>query len=359
MTSGYEQQLAAKVERLQALLATVAAPTLSIYPSPPEHYRMRAEFRIWHAGDEMFHAMFDSQTRKPYRVDQFPPATVLINQLMSALITAVQPVEALRRKLFQVDYLVTSRGEALISLLYHRQLDEHWQQAAEQLRQQLSVLAPVNLIGRARKQKLILGDDALEEQFSVRGRTYRYRQVENAFSQPNATTCQAMLDWATEVTAASSGDLLELYCGNGNFTLPLAVNFRQVMATELSRVSVASAQWALNASGVSNVTVVRAPAEEVAAALANGATQSAGLDLTGWDCRTLLVDPPRAGLDEQTRALAGSFERILYISCNPETLARDLESWQHSHSVVAAALFDQFPFTDHIESGVYLVRRQA
>lgn len=359
MTSAYQQQLATKVERLQALLATSGTPPLSVYPSPAEHYRMRAEFRIWHAGDEMFHAMFDSQTRKPYRVDQFPPAATLINQLMSALIAAVQPVETLRRKLFQVDYLLTTRGEALISLLYHRQLDAQWQQAAEQLRQQLAAVAPVSLIGRARKQKLILGTDALEEQFTVQGRTYRYRQVENAFSQPNAVICQAMLDWASTVTAGSDGDLLELYCGNGNFTLPLTANFRRVMATELSRVSVASAQWALAASGVDNVTVVRAPAEEVAAALAAGATQGAGLDLQGWDCRTLLVDPPRAGLDEQTRALAGQFERILYISCNPETLARDLASWQHSHQLVAAALFDQFPFTEHIESGVYLVRRQG
>lgn len=359
MNSAYQQQLAVKVERLQALLAPFAAPALSVYPSPAEHYRMRAEFRIWHAGDDLFHAMFDSQTRKPYRVDQFPPAATLINQLMSALIAAIQPVEALRRKLFQVDYLVTTRGEALISLLYHRQLDEQWQQAAAQLRQQLSAVAPVQLIGRARKQKLILGADALEEQFCVQGRTYRYRQVENAFSQPNATTCQAMLDWAASVTAGSEGDLLELYCGNGNFTLPLAANFRQVMATELSRVSVAAAQWALAASEVDNVTVVRVPAEDVAAALATGATQGAGLDLTGWDCRTLLVDPPRAGLDAQTQALAGQFERILYISCNPESLARDLEQWRHSHQLVAAALFDQFPFTDHIESGVYLVRRPA
>lgn len=353
----YQQQLDAKVERLSQLLAPFAAPALSVWPSPPAHYRMRAEFRIWHSGDDLFHAMFDSQTRKPYRVDQFAPAAQLINQLMTALLEAIRDNASLRRKLFQVDYLVSTRGEAVISLLYHRQLDEQWQADAEQLRQTLSTIAPLSLIGRARKQKLILGEDGLEEQFTVKGRTYRYRQTENAFSQPNAVTCQAMLDWATDVTAGSEGDLLELYCGNGNFTLPLAANFRRVLATELARVSVISAEWALTASGVTNVQVMRLPAEEVAAALLDGQQQLGKTDLSGWDCRTLLVDPPRAGLDQASRALAGRFERILYISCSPESLARDLASWQHSHRIEAAALFDQFPFTDHIESGVYLVRR--
>jgi tRNA (uracil-5-)-methyltransferase len=53
-------------------------------------------------------------------------------------------------------------------------------------------------------------------------------QVAGCFSQPNGGMCQQMLNWAVDVTKGSSGDLLELYCGNGNFTLPLAQNFKQV-----------------------------------------------------------------------------------------------------------------------------------
>lgn len=54
-------------------------------------------------------------------------------------------------------------------------------------------------------------------------------QVENAFSQPNGGVCLHMLTWAQEVTRNSGDDLLELYCGNGNFTIALAANFKQVM----------------------------------------------------------------------------------------------------------------------------------
>ena len=57
----------------------------------------------------------------------------------------------------------------------------------------------------------------------------RYRQTEGSFSQPNATVCQKMLEFAVEATRGSGDDdLLELYCGNGNFTAPLSRNFRRV-----------------------------------------------------------------------------------------------------------------------------------
>ena len=53
------------------------------------------------------------------------------------------------------------------------------------------------------------------------------------------------------------------------------------------------------------------------------------------------------------------FERIIYISCNPETLAIDLASIQKTHDIVETALFDQFPYTHHIESGVFLKKKES
>jgi len=79
-----------------------------------------------------------------------------------------------------------------------------------------------------------------------------------------------------------------------------------------------------------------------------------GVDLRSYDLKTVLVDPPRAGLDEDTRRLVAGFETLIYISCNPQTLARDLEDLCKTHRVVSAALFDQFPYTPHMEAGVIL-----
>jgi tRNA (uracil-5-)-methyltransferase len=81
------------------------------------------------------------------------------------------------------------------------------------------------------------------------------------------------------------------------------------------------------------------------------------LDLDALDLRTLVVDPPRAGLDEETKALLRVFDYIVYISCNPDTMAENLETVKESHVIHDFAVFDQFPYTHHVECGAYLVRK--
>jgi len=77
-------------------------------------------------------------------------------------------------------------------------------------------------------------------------------------------------------------------------------------------------------------------------------------DLEDFRPEVLLVDPPRAGMDEDTRALAAGFNRIVYVSCNPATLCRDIEALGSGYCVLQTALFDQFPYTHHMECGVVL-----
>ena len=64
-----------------------------------------------------------------------------------------------------------------------------------------------------------------------------------------------------------------------------------------------------------------------------------------------------AGLDAQTVQMVANFDTIIYISCNPETLAENLALLGNSHRVGQFALFDQFPYTDHMECGVLLTRK--
>lgn len=59
MTSSYQQQLDAKIERITAQFAELTPPSLEVFQSPEKHFRMRAEFRIWHTEDDMFYAMFE------------------------------------------------------------------------------------------------------------------------------------------------------------------------------------------------------------------------------------------------------------------------------------------------------------
>lgn len=355
----YETQLAEKRTKLTQAFAQFEAPDLEVFASEPAHYRMRAEFRVWHDGDDLYYYMFDKALNEKVRCDQYLPASELINRMMPALMEELKPNTSLRHKLFQVDFLSTLSDEILVSLLYHRQLDAEWQTEAKALKQRLSQKFNVNIIGRARKQKIDLDKDFVVESLNVNGQVLQYKQIENSFTQPNAKVAVHMLEWALDATKDSEGDLLELYCGNGNFSIALAQNFNRVLATELAKPSVDAAQYNIEINDVKNLQIIRMSAEEFSDAMAKKRTfrRLEGIDLDSYVCNTIFVDPPRAGIDPQTLALVQGYDRILYISCNPDTLLVNLQVLNETHKVTRFALFDQFPYTDHMESGVLLERR--
>jgi tRNA (uracil-5-)-methyltransferase len=354
----YSQQLEDKVAAMQQLLADFNAPAAEVFRSEPAHYRLRAEFRIWHNGDDIYHAMFDSQSRDKVRIDHFPVACRTIADFMPMLLENIQFNHELRYKLYQVDYLATLSGELLVSLIYKRPLTNSWLEQAKQLTDKLAGQYHVKFIGRSRKQKLMVSTDYVTEQFELDGSLLQYQQVEGSFTQPNGEVNRQMLGWTKKIAQQLSGDLLELYCGNGNFSIALAPCFNKVVATEISRTSIKSAQYNIALNKVGNLQVLQMSAEDVSAALQQGSVLKQ-LDLADMQLNTILVDPPRAGLDSATEQLVSRFDDIIYISCNPQTLAQNLQTLTKTHDIAQLAVFDQFPYTHHIESGVWLRRRQS
>mgnify|MGYP000019851660 FL=1 len=358
-TDNYDQQLSDKSQEMTALFSCFDLPTAEVFPSKPLNYRLRAEFRVWHQGDDLYYIMFNSETKEKFRVDHFPVASTLINQAMKALLDSIKDKKELRYKLFQVDFLSTLSGELLISMLYHKPLEPTWEENAKKLRAELSSIAPVDIIGRAKKQKIIIDKDYVMESLQVGSDTFIYQQVENSFTQPNGGVNEQMLLWAQQATVDAGGDLIELYCGNGNFSIALAQNFDRVLGTEISKTSVRSAQINIKANNINNIDIVRMSSEEFSQAM-NGERKFRrleGFDLTAYNYDTVLVDPPRSGLDKDSVELVSRFNRVIYISCNPNTLKENLVELTKTHHIEKYALFDQFPYTEHIETGVVLTRK--
>jgi len=359
--ANYESQLATKKAQFTTLFSEFKLPELMCFSSEKQHYRMRSQFRIWHEDDDLYFYMTDQETKRRIPVTQFLPASTLINQLMPRLVEELKISPILRFKLFQANFLSSLSGEIMVSLLYHKPLDDEWLTAIKALKARLSTEFNIQFIGRARKQKLIVDHDYVIEKLTVDGQPLIYQQVENSFTQPNAKVSEKMLEWAIDCTRNSQGDLLELYCGNGNFSLALAKNFNRVLATEVSTPSVNSAQYNIAANHIDNVKIIRMSAQEFTQAV-NGVREFNRLkekevDLSTYQCNTIFVDPPRAGLDEETVKMVKNYDNILYISCNPETLKDNLQVFTQTHDIKHLALFDQFPYTHHTEAGVYLVRK--
>ena len=356
-------------------------PAIEVFESPPSHFRMRANFGVWREGvdpEATRHLiMFNAGDKMPQEVTSYPMGSRRLNEMMPTLLASINESEVLRSRVNDVRFLTTLKGDALVTITYNRPIDEEWRAEATALAEELGA----HVVGRSKGVKLVVGGETVSERLEVPGRgVCEYTQTEGAFTQPNARVCEQMLGWAFDATRGSGGDgggggggegaeaaaahdLCELYCGNGCFTVALAPNFRRVVATDLSKASIALAQKNLEANGVANVKFARLSAEEfVEAYLGERHFQrldEAKIDLDDYELRTLFVDPPRAGLDETCRGLASRFGRVVYVSCNPTTLARDVAELGATHAVTRLAAFDQFPYTPHLECGVVLERRES
>ena len=129
----------------------------------------------------------------------------------------------------------------------------------------------------------------------------------------------------------------------------------------MSKTSIRAAHANLEENGIENVQLVRLSAAEVAQAMSAQRIfrrlSELPKSLDQFDLNTLFLDPPRAGLDDLTVEMAGQFPTIIYISCNPHSLALNLQTLHETHQISHFAMFDQFPYTDHMECGVLLTRR--
>ncbi|MBV6416192.1 MAG: 23S rRNA (uracil(1939)-C(5))-methyltransferase RlmD [Steroidobacteraceae bacterium] len=165
------------------------------------------------------------------------------------------------------------------------------------------------------------------------------------FIQVNAAVNRALVSRAVRWLDAGPGDrVLDLYCGLGNFTLALARRAGEVVGIEGDAGLIARARDNAARNFIGNAT------------FHVGDLAAADLDRQRWwegGYSHVLLDPPRAGAREVLGALARlAPRRIVYVSCHPGTLARDLGVLVHDHgyALVAAGVLDMFPHTTHVES---------
>ncbi len=176
---------------------------------------------------------------------------------------------------------------------------------------------------------------------------YTLIQEAGGFSQVNGEQNRRMLgqvlDWLDGKGVARAVDL---FCGMGNFSIPLALAGIAMTGADLQRSAIRSAQRNATAAGLANCEFIQASAEQAAAALV---AAGQGFDL-------IILDPPRRGCGEVVPLLAGlNASLLLYVSCDPATLARDLVSLvAQGYRLERVGMVDMFPQTAHLESMVLL-----
>ena len=353
----YDEQLNYKIQREKNRFSNLNTLDFDIIKSSSKNFRNRAEFRVWWEKDEnsekdiLSYAMNDFN-KEILKIDSCQIVSEDIKNLMPKLLDELQKSMILSFRLFAIEFLVSSTSDMLVTLIYHKKLEDEWINLAREIEQKLNI----KIIGRSRKQKIVLSSDFINESLNINNQEFKFAYEENGFTQPNTSVNIKMIEWVLNNTKKSNKDLCELYCGGGNFTIPLSKKFNKVLATEISKTSIKSALRNCALNNIENIDFIRMSSEEFVEALneVRAFNRLKNIDLKSYDFDTIFMDPPRSGLDDTTRALAKNFPNIIYISCNPETLHRDLQELLKTHKIVRFALFDQFAYSEHIECGVIL-----
>ncbi len=176
----------------------------------------------------------------------------------------------------------------------------------------------------------------------------------SSFFQTNTLQAERLVEMVREEAGnCTDATVLDLFCGAGTLGLALAGGAREIVGIEREPSAVRDAERNATANGISNARFLAAEVERVELAEAMGSAGTPDL---------VVVDPPRAGLHPKAAgALLGlAPARLVYVSCNPESAARDLAPFVTAgYSVVRARPIDLFPHTPHVELVLSLVRGPA
>lgn len=340
-----------KVEFAKELFKEFYQGKYDIFNSTLKHYRTRVELAFYHKDDRLYYAQFDSKNKKKIIVENLEFIDEKIQIFMPILLEKLRKNANLKEKLFGVEFLAT-KIDLSITLLYHKNIETIQKDLAN-----LSLVLNLNLIARSKGKKLVFKNENLKQILNIKGKTILYELNNDCFVQPNTSINERMIEWVLELlNLQEKKDLLELYCGYGNFTLALAASFNKILATEISKSNINFALKNCSLNNISNIDFVRLSSEELSLALTKEREffRLRNINLDDFNFSHILVDPPRAGLDEKVLNLIKNYDNIIYISCNPMSLKENLKKLSLTHRVEKFAFFDQFVNTSHLECGVFL-----
>ena len=247
-SENYKKQLQDKENLFNSYFNDVVSK--NIYPSSYHSFRHRCEFGLTEFKNGFNYSMIED--RKRIEIDEYPICSESIQKLMKNLLQELTKEDVLLNKLFQIVFQSSRLDEVMVSLIYHKKLDENWIKKIEALKEDLKC----SVIGRSKNQKLVIGQDYVTEQYASLNKKFKLKLYEQCFSQTNPDICDQMINWI-EDNGQKDTDIIELHCGIGTFTIPLSRLFNNVIATENSRPSIIALEQNIKSNNSTNIKYAR------------------------------------------------------------------------------------------------------
>ena len=354
---GYKEQLEAKSTRFRRLMEPFCRPEPIIAMEEPTLYRNKVHAAF--GEDRRHNAISGIYEEKSHRI--VPVDSCLIeNQKADQIIVSIRGLlksfkirpyhedtgyGLLRHVLVRTGH---ATGQIMVVLVLGSPImpsKNNFVKALLKLHPEITTIV-VNVNDRdtsmvlGEKQQVIYGKGYIEDELC--GRTFRISP--KSFYQINPVQTEKLYHKAMEYAGLTGKEtVLDAYCGTGTIGMIASARAGEVMGVELNKDAVRDAVSNAKRNGISNIRFYQHDAGDF---LLEMAQQGAKLDL-------LFMDPPRSGSSEAFLNAAGKIapKRIVYISCNPETLVRDLKILaKKGYQVKRCAAVDMFPFTESVEA---------
>lgn len=310
--------------------------------SSSNNYRHRARFSVWYERDGRISLGFrEGGSKQLVEIEQCTVLAASLNSLLTPLHTWVHELKS-KRAVAHIELILADSGPAMV--IRHTQPFKP-EDLATLTELAKSCAAAVWLQPAAKAGLFDLKGEACDPRlhYTLTDFDVCLGYHPQDFIQVNAEVNRQMVSQAVSLLAPNGPEkLLDLFCGIGNFTLPLARLGTEVIGVEAMETMVARGRENATANGLSNINFIAADLE---ADLSHLLEATAGVD-------AVLLDPPRAGAKGAMNLLRQlSADRIVYVSCNPATLARDAkELAEMGYTLEALGVMDMFPQTAHVES---------
>ena len=346
----YGAQLAVKKAQVEEIFGRelkLELKDLSVTPSPEIWgYRNRIRLGIQRDGGEArayYHEPGEETAFIP--VDRCHLVSDRVNALIAELLGFIGREEWLAVSGLEIR---ESRSRGRLLAIFHLESPARLEEMAAKLsdlhhRHPLSGLVGLVKEGSRVREETLGGVARLEE--TVRGMTYRIGA--RSFFQINVGILEKVFDdMAAALDDLPDAGIVDLYTGLGTFGIFLAGKAREVFGVESEPANIRWLKKNIERNGAGNFAVCEGTSEEWLASLLER------------DIGAVILDPPRKGADPAMLAelAASDVPRVLYLSCNPATLARDLKALLPSYEIKDLRIYDFFPHTPHIETLAVLSR---
>ncbi|MFI3329868.1 MAG: 23S rRNA (uracil(1939)-C(5))-methyltransferase RlmD [bacterium] len=313
-----------------------------------KNYRNKSQMAICSKGEQLCTSLFQSDSRDSVAIDYCDVQNEIINTINNKVLRLLEVFDVksidnggiLKNLVVRVS---TTTSNAQVTIIVAKDSDVLSKVAKEiiNITNVVSVYKSINksdtsMFGTLEKLE---GEDTITEKIG----NFSFNLLPTSFFQLNPVQTNKLYETVKKLCKLSFKEtVIDAYCGVGTIGMYLAKNAKEVIGIEINEDAITNAINNAKINKIKNISFINGDATlEIPKLINEGLTPD-----------IMVFDPPRTGLSSEIRDLVNKTKpkRIVYVSCNPATLAKDLKDLKSNYKVKSITPFDMFPFTSHIES---------